>query len=171
MTSHLTMFVLAMVSVLTITMATGTKNSSGTIMKNEKKRNMLPSLHSINDKQFLRKIQHNMILAATSRRKHKIALSTTSEKSNSTKSFVENDGFNNNTKRWLESSYARGYHDTHPNTGGGLDEATSMYEDKSTTGVGSSRQSYFTSSDQDSYGNDLEAYLKPGKIIIIEGLT
>ena len=164
-TTHLTIIVLAML--VTITLATGIKSNSSnssTLMKNEKKRNLLPSPQH-NDKSNLQNIVRNTVPTLTSRKHKIISSSTKTTKINSTASLVENNDFNNNTKRWLESSYARGYHDTHPNTGGGgLDETTSMYEDKSLSGVGSSRQNYFTGSSdqQDVYGNDIEAYLKPG---------
>ena len=166
-TTHLTIIVLAML--VTITLATGIKSNSSnssTLMKNEKKRNLLPSpQHNSNDKSNLQNIVRNTVPTLTSRKHKIISSSTKTTKINSTASLVENNDFNNNTKRWLESSYARGYHDTHPNTGGGgLDETTSMYEDKGLSGVGSSRQNYFTGSSdqQDVYGNDIEAYLKPG---------
>ena len=154
-----TSLMLLVVCMLFVTMATGSK-SRATIIKNQKKRNL--HLKTGNDKHSkqqllqLQKVLRNAMPA--SRRKHNRASTTSTANFSS----VVNELSNNSTKRWLESSYARGYHDSHPVAVGGLDySTTSIYEDKG-------RQNYFTgggvggTGDQDLYGSDMEAYLKPG---------
>ncbi|XP_066925368.1 glutamic acid-rich protein-like [Clytia hemisphaerica] len=62
----------------------------------------------------------------------------------------------NNTKRWLESSYSRGFHSSNSLEDSSLD-SNSLYEYKT-----DSRQNFLTGNNDESYGSDIDAFLKPG---------
>ena len=74
----------------------------------------------------------------------------------------------NSKRRWLESSYAHSYH---PRGMGGFSDDSAV--ETPSVATNTNRQNYFTGgataggNDQDLYGNDMEAYLKPGSYLIL----
>jgi hypothetical protein len=71
---------------------------------------------------------------------------------------------NNNTKRWLESSYVQSYR---PLEGGDMNSLDSSQQSFYSDMKQDVKQSTVTAGgtlDETPYGSDLEAYLKPGKI-------